>query len=161
MKRLANYLYNLEYLDLEGCTDWLPALRWTGFPSISPPEGIAPEGIDWDNQWVKLKMLIVRCGYVLHEGSEYWEVKKFTEDFRRMFLLPKYLARVRKGKWIEVVRDDWEAYDGFWKDGTEESKRKRGQIVAFRMKWWAKELNANVEEAPTNQDVERRSVWEQ
>jgi hypothetical protein len=108
-----------------------------------------------------MKSLVVRCGYVLHEDSEYWEVERFGRDFRRMFMLQKYLARVRKGRWIEVVRDDWEVYDGLWKDGTEENKRKRAQIEVFKVKWWTNEFSQILGEEPMIQDVERRSVWEQ
>lgn len=46
LKRLANHSYNLEYLDLEGCTDWLQALKWIG-----------ESGIDWSSQWVKMKTI--------------------------------------------------------------------------------------------------------
>ena len=155
LKRLANYIYNLEYLDLEGCSDWLQALRWTGNDSS------LPEGIDWNTQWVKMKTLVVRCGYVLQEDSDYWEVERFARDFRRAFMIQKYLAKIRKGRWIEVARDDWEVYDRFWKDGTEESKRKRAHIEAFKVKWWTDELERISEEAPMVQDVERRSVWDQ
>jgi len=66
-----------------------------------------------------------------------------------------------KGRWIEVVRDDWEVYDELWKDGTEENKRKRTQIEVFKVKWWTDEFSQIPEEAPMIQDVERRSVWEQ
>ncbi|KAG0649275.1 hypothetical protein D0Z07_4306 [Hyphodiscus hymeniophilus] len=128
---------------------------WTG----SDPA--TPEGIEWNAQWMKMKTLVVRCGFFLHEDSEYWEVERFTRDFRRMFMLQKYIARVRKGRWIEVVRDNWEAYDGFWKDGTEEGRRKQNQIDTFKVNWWTDEFEKIVGEAPMIQDVERRSVWEQ
>jgi hypothetical protein len=152
IKRLANHSYNLEYLDLEGCTDWLQALQWTGDDA----------GIDWSSQWVKMRTMIVRCGYVLQEESEYWEVDKFTQDFRRTFLLQKYISRaVRKGRWIEIENDDWEAYEGLWKDGSEESKRKRSQFEVLKGKWWYGEVHTFRGEAPVRQDAERRSVWEQ
>ena len=108
-----------------------------------------------------MKILILRCGYMLHEESEYWEVERFTRDVRRMFMMQKHLVRVRKGRWIDVVRDYWEAYDGLWKDGTDENKRKRAQIETFKLKWWNDELNEIQEAVPVLRDIERRSVWEQ
>lgn len=61
LRRLAAKLYNLEYLDLTGCADWIRALRWIG-------EGDdCDRGIDWGTQWVKLQMLKVHSGLALSE----------------------------------------------------------------------------------------------
>lgn len=152
LKTLANRVYGLEYLDLEGCADWLQALRWNGDDA----------GIDWSSQWVKMKTLKVYSGYELREESEYWEVDKFTRDFRGMNMLQKHVAReVGKGRWIEVVKDDWQLYEDFWKGGTDEDRRKRRQFEVLKAKWWTEELRTIPGEAPMVQDVERRSVWEQ
>jgi hypothetical protein len=151
LKRLANRTYNLEYLDLEGCADWLQALRWTG-----------EEGIDWSSQWLKMKTLHIPCGYVLGEDSEYWEVDKFTGDFRKMNLIQRFIPRaIGKGRWIEVEIDDWQMYKDFWKDGTEENKRKRKQLEVLKAKGWTEGPGTMADEAPMQRDVARRSVWEQ
>ena len=81
-----------------------------------------------------------------------------------IFLLPKFLASVRKGRWIELVKDDVDIYEGLWKDGSEESKKKRRQIEELRLNRWAKDLVSAIgegTEALTMGDIERRSVWEQ
>ena len=151
LKRLANHLYNLEYLDLEGCADWLAALRWTGEDA----------GLDWRSQWVKMKTVVARCGYVLGEDSEFWEVEKFTQDFKKAVLLQRYLARqVGKGRWIEVEREEWEVYEGLWRGGGEEGARKREQFDRLKDRWWSLEDGTSAGGAPA-QDVERRRVWEQ
>ena len=145
LKRLSNYLYNLEYLDLEGCADWLQALLW---------------GNDsWNIQWIKMKSIIVRCGYSLEEESELWEVERFSRDFRNMFHLQNYIAKVRKGKWIDIVGDAREDYGGLWRDGAGENEKKRSLMDGLTSKWWIHEFNVILGEPPL-QDVERRRMWE-
>ncbi|KAH8597340.1 hypothetical protein B0O99DRAFT_478191, partial [Bisporella sp. PMI_857] len=53
MRRLAGLLYGLEYLDLSGCTDWAPALRWKGDGEM---------GVDWSSHWAKLTTLKIKSG---------------------------------------------------------------------------------------------------
>ncbi len=140
---------------MEGCADWLQALQWMDADPV-------PQGIDWCCQWVKMNTLIVRCGYLLHEDSETWEVARFARDFRRQFYLQKYVAKaISKGRWIDVVRDDWEVYASFWKDGKEESQKKRRHLETSRGKWWLEEEGSFPAHAPMLQVVERRSVWDQ
>lgn len=55
-----------------------------------------------------------------------------------MVLLQRYLSRqVGKGRWIEVEKEDWEAYEGLWRDGTEEIARKRSKLDRLKAKWWS------------------------
>lgn len=151
LRTLANRAYGLEYLDLEGCVDWLQALRWSGDDA----------GIDWSGQWVKLKTLKVCCGYELREQSEYWEVDKFTRDYRGMNLLQKHIAEeVGKGRWVEVIKDDWRVYEELWKGAADEDRRKRRQFEVLKAKWWTDGRGTMLGEAPMAIGVERRSVWE-
>jgi hypothetical protein len=41
LKTLSHHLYRLEYLDLEGCFGWLPALAWREYGRIRPLENPA------------------------------------------------------------------------------------------------------------------------
>lgn len=61
LRRLAGKLYNLEYLDLTGCADWIRALRWVGDGDD------ADRGVDWGTQWVKLHTLKAHSGLTLSD----------------------------------------------------------------------------------------------
>lgn len=163
-KRLAHDLYNLEYLNLEGCADWLPALRWTDSPEALLPGRVNSEGIDWHTQWLKLNVLVVRCGFVLHEDSEFWEVKCFHDDYQKTFIMQTYLSKIRKAKWIDVVRDDTSVYEEWWKDGSEESQKKRKLFEDSRTwKWTSQDLHGefHADADASMAATERRSIWEQ
>lgn len=79
-----------------------------------------------------------------------------------MVLLQKHVARgVGKGRWINIEKDLWEAYDGLWRDGSEENKRKRNQFDILKGKLWTDGPGTMPDEAPIVQDIARRSIWEQ
>lgn len=61
LRRLAAKLYNLEYLDVTGCADWVRALRWVGSGDD------ADRSIDWGTQWVKLHTLKAQSGLTLSD----------------------------------------------------------------------------------------------
>jgi hypothetical protein len=160
LRRMASRLYGLEYLDVTGCS-WLQALRWK-----------PGEGVDWGGQWVKIKTLRACSGFVLGEQSEFWEVVRFTESFRETILLQMALTRKDRRnpagglRWIEVEKDDFQAYDGLWKGDGEEEKRKRKEYDTLKECIWTP--NRTLSQALHSQgasdtvgDAERRSVWEQ
>lgn len=87
LRRISNNTYCLEWIDLEGCNEWLTALTWTssnppainrwsdrtfrrgaGTPSSSAFEEDIPTGvttgIDWNGSWSQVKYVNVSQGFI-------------------------------------------------------------------------------------------------
>lgn len=104
LKKLANGVYGLEYLDLEGCIDWILALQDVN-------------GVDWGNQWRRLGTLILSSGMrgdnldsdVL--GFEGWTEKEklvYRKAISDGLSVGDYIHRMRKRKalyWMDVIID--------------------------------------------------------
>lgn len=107
LRRLSNALYSLSYLDLSGCADWFPALRW-----VSPDS----PGIDWVSRWGSIRT--VRMHSLLTPSASSLTVKKEILRYKVAILnaleLEKHIRR-RRG-WIVVETDEWGRYDGSWAD---------------------------------------------
>jgi hypothetical protein len=91
LKRLSRNLYRLQWLDLEGCADWIPALTWAS-PDDQPPRdrwvdrtfrrannldsrtanavdqvfafGMSQSGPDWTGSWSQLKYVNISQGII-------------------------------------------------------------------------------------------------
>jgi hypothetical protein len=102
LRRLSHALYSLEWLDLDGCDDWYPALRW-GQPD-SP-------GIDWNSCWGKVSVLRLHSGLdvPVEEASRAQIMRSKTAALNAM-QVEKTIRRARG--WITVHSDEWERYDG-------------------------------------------------
>ncbi|KAI9723282.1 MAG: hypothetical protein M1812_001165 [Candelaria pacifica] len=59
LRRLSKATYCLKWLDLEGCSEWLPALTWT-----SDDEDQASTGPQWNGAWRQIETIIVSQGWV-------------------------------------------------------------------------------------------------
>ena len=156
LRRLANRLYGLEYLDLTGCQHWVKAVRWS-------EQG---QGIDWKAQWLKLGVLRLQNGEELHEDSEYGDVVQFVGGVSIAAETERVLADARRGrKWIEVQRDDLRIYDEFWRGSSDEDRRRRMalDVLLKRHPTTRSSVSVDTVAAGTTSDleVERRSVWEQ
>ncbi|ESZ93466.1 hypothetical protein SBOR_6144 [Sclerotinia borealis F-4128] len=104
LKKLANGVYGLEYLDLEGCSEWILALA-------------DANGVDWGNQWRRLGTLILRSG-MKGDGPdleipdfEGWSekekcvIKKAISDGLKV---KNHINRMRKSKglqWMDLIID--------------------------------------------------------
>jgi len=154
LKTLASRVYGLEYLDLEGCADWIRALRWPGNDA----------GIDWHSQWGRLQVVKTLCGYTLHEDSEHWDVERFSRDLFEMYTLQRYLVKaVGKGRWVEVIADDPRQYAGLWKGNGDDKKMKRRKWEGLQAPVGTDDT-AIADDATEQQfldDAPRRSIWEQ
>lgn len=108
LRRLSNSLYSLEWLDLDGCTQWAPALRWSSTP-----------GIDWVSRWGKVNTISLKGGTspphankdIEEQGpsSGYEEVVQYKERILEGMEVEKWIRRLRG--WINVETDEWEKYD--------------------------------------------------
>ncbi|KAB8292458.1 hypothetical protein EYC80_008177 [Monilinia laxa] len=104
LKKLANGFYGLEYLDLEGCIEWILALEDVN-------------GVDWGNQWRRLGTLILRSGMrgdVLDSGVpdfEAWSEKEkriYRKGVSDGLSVETYINKTRKSKglqWMDLVID--------------------------------------------------------
>lgn len=111
LKRLSWSLYNLEWLSLDGCTEWAPALRWK------------KSGINWKEHWSKIRSISLKSSYNFG-GSEQSEAGMQVSNHKTLssqeFLLYKEAileavaveTHIRRQRgWITVEHDDWEKHD--------------------------------------------------
>lgn len=64
LRQLSRLTYCLKWLDLEGCGEWLPALKWVG----TDPDGIpySPENVgpEWNGSWRDIEWLGIGPGFL-------------------------------------------------------------------------------------------------
>jgi len=166
MRRLATILYGLEYIDLTGCTDWAPALRWKGDGEM---------GIDWSSQWVRLTSLKLHSDVKLSEKSSDKELYRYVQGLRNAIGL-KFMMyngeRKRDGNskgWLEIKHDDHRDYAKLWREPGEDNKRKRATLDKFDSNDWTwtngKRQSGNYhprigELLDFDDDILRRRFWE-
>lgn len=67
LRKLARATYCLQWLDLEGCGDWIRALSWEGVGPDGEPYGST--GHIWNGAWRNIEFLGLGPGWVPSEGS--------------------------------------------------------------------------------------------
>lgn len=114
LRRLSANLYSLEWLDLDGCEGWWPALIYD--TEESP-------GVDWRGAWGKVRVLQLRSSVALSAGlydsdkSEIDPKARISHDqvlsFKNTCLhsLAVGITISRARGWIEVLRDEISALD--------------------------------------------------
>ncbi|KAH7035485.1 uncharacterized protein B0I36DRAFT_360841 [Microdochium trichocladiopsis] len=127
LRRLSGRMYSLEYLDLCGCADWFPALKY-----VVRDDGNSSACVDWAGDWGKISTLRLTSGYALPEWQESsWagqaaqrqgqgqegarggsrptkaQIIKYDEWVRAASEVEKHIRVQRggRGKWITVERD--------------------------------------------------------
>lgn len=143
LRRLANRLYALEYLDVTGCTKWVQALRWTGIdfhaqaePTSSmggmshPSPHVQVEGIDWRTSWLRLHTLKLNSSVLLMESSPLPQISLYAKGVREARAASRMLAwwmkkGNRKGIWVDVEWDDKTLYDDFWRGRSDQDRMNR------------------------------------
>ncbi|KAL2061593.1 hypothetical protein VTL71DRAFT_6970 [Oculimacula yallundae] len=167
LRRLADRLHGLEYLDVTGCTHWLRALRWMGTSN--------ERYVDWGNQWTKLRTLKAHSGIELTEESEFYDVAKFVIAHREATITEEMLRWwMRRNKilgrpvsWIDVQKDNWEVYKNLWLGDGAEDKKKRIALESLGNKdftgenQWSRPFVLDPMETQDDGAVERMSVWDQ
>lgn len=101
LKRLSKTLYSLEYLDLTGCVDWLPAL-WK-----ESDGDFTLDFIDWVGDWGKITTLRLCSGYSLSDDSTKDQVLRFADWIDSATAVEKHIRAQRsgRGRWITVEKD--------------------------------------------------------
>ncbi|KAI0176060.1 hypothetical protein GGR52DRAFT_342850 [Hypoxylon sp. FL1284] len=102
LNRLSKALYSLEYLDLTGCGDWLPAL-------IKEYDGdLTVDFVDWVNNWGKITMLRLCSGYAMPGAhSKRGHHERIAGWIESATAVEKHIRAQRsgKGRWITVEKD--------------------------------------------------------
>ncbi|KAJ6089077.1 hypothetical protein N7499_003924 [Penicillium canescens] len=72
LRQLSRSTYCLKWLDLEGCADWLPALKWVGNDPNGHPYPLGASGPEWNGSWRDVEWINVGPGWVpdLRDDSE-------------------------------------------------------------------------------------------
>ncbi len=107
LRRLSNRLYSLSYLDISGCADWFPALRWTSTDS---------SGIDWVSRWGSVRTVHMHSLLTISPSSPTVksEILRYKVAILNALELEKHVRRKRG--WIFVETDEWDQHDGLWTD---------------------------------------------
>ncbi|EPS33440.1 hypothetical protein PDE_08402 [Penicillium oxalicum 114-2] len=63
LRQLSRYTYCLKWLDLEGCSDWINALVWTGTDPNGRPRRPGSEGPEWNASWRNIEWISLGPGY--------------------------------------------------------------------------------------------------
>ncbi|KAI1957527.1 hypothetical protein LOZ58_005611 [Ophidiomyces ophidiicola] len=119
--KLSRASYCLQWLDLNGCGEWLPALCWgcsdyhPSEPSDDEPPLIPrPLGPEWNGSWRGIEWLGLGFGWALEavelEGKQltrrpHWQEKMWNMHMNAVNYVTTSIQRLRtdaKGKWIEV-----------------------------------------------------------
>jgi hypothetical protein len=64
LRQLSRATYCLKWLDLEGCTAWLPALSWVGEDPDGVPYPLGAAGPDWNGAWRDVDWIRLGPGWV-------------------------------------------------------------------------------------------------
>ncbi|GKZ17007.1 hypothetical protein AbraIFM66951_005736 [Aspergillus brasiliensis] len=64
LRRLSRVTYCLKWLDLEGCGDWIPALKWQDNESISA--AYTSSGPEWSSSWRDIEYIRLGPGWLPH-----------------------------------------------------------------------------------------------
>ncbi|KAJ5679273.1 hypothetical protein N7462_007517 [Penicillium macrosclerotiorum] len=65
LRQLSRYTYCLKWLDFEGCTEWLPALVWTGTDPDGRPSRPGSSGPEWNGSWRDVEWIGMGPGFEL------------------------------------------------------------------------------------------------
>ncbi|KAL5361116.1 hypothetical protein BJX96DRAFT_151428 [Aspergillus floccosus] len=63
LRRLSRATYCLKWLDLEGCSSWIPALNWEGVGPDGEPYATGPE---WNGSWRDVEFVRLGPGWLPH-----------------------------------------------------------------------------------------------
>ncbi|KAJ5168402.1 uncharacterized protein N7482_003996 [Penicillium canariense] len=63
LRQLSRYTYCLKWLDLEGCSEWLAALTWTGNDPDGRPSHPGTSGPEWNGSWRDIEWIGLGPGF--------------------------------------------------------------------------------------------------
>ncbi|KXG48430.1 uncharacterized protein PGRI_023000 [Penicillium griseofulvum] len=103
LRQLSRSTYCLKWLDLEGCGDWLPALKWVGKDPDGFPQSPDTVGPEWNRSWRDVEWLGIGTGFLYsksHDSSESSILENHLQNARDVL---KHIRQIRRGrKWLEI-----------------------------------------------------------
>ncbi|RKF61253.1 putative tafazzin [Erysiphe neolycopersici] len=106
LRKLANHLPGLKYLDLTGCQAWFKVLVAYDIEDLY-------RGIEWGKHWTQLQTLKLQSGLEVTKDSEEWKIKHRLQAYEcALEVENKILSLLRQSKtrgmnftWIQIVKD--------------------------------------------------------
>ncbi|KAJ5960873.1 uncharacterized protein N7479_008023 [Penicillium vulpinum] len=109
LRQLSRSTYCLKWLDLEGCGEWLPALKWVGKDLDGFPQNPDNVGPEWNRSWRYVEWLGIGPGFLdLTKSHDFSQTGSSDSSIHAYHLqnardLLKHIRQLRKGrKWIEI-----------------------------------------------------------
>ncbi|KAJ5164011.1 uncharacterized protein N7500_005841 [Penicillium coprophilum] len=119
LRQLSRSTYCLKWLDLEGCGEWLPALKWVGKDPDGLPQSPDTVGPEWNGSWRDVEWLGIGPGFLdltksknsSHvQSDEIPDLQTHSSDFsihtnhfRNAREVLRHIRQMRKGKkWLEI-----------------------------------------------------------
>jgi hypothetical protein len=112
LRQLSRSTYCLKWLDLEGCGEWLPALKWAGKdPDGTPyrPDAVGPE---WNGSWRDVEWLGIGPGFLdlaKPDDPFYLSVPEtpslslHARHLQNARDVSRHIRQIRSGrKWLEI-----------------------------------------------------------
>ncbi|KAJ5189092.1 hypothetical protein N7491_005415 [Penicillium cf. griseofulvum] len=104
LRQLSRSTYCLKWLDLEGCGDWLPALKWVGKGPDGFPQNPDTVGPEWNGSWRDVEWLGIGTGFLdltnSHDSSDSSTHANHLQNARDVL---KHIRQIRRGKkWLEI-----------------------------------------------------------
>ncbi|KAJ5221575.1 uncharacterized protein N7469_010462 [Penicillium citrinum] len=73
LRQLSRSIYCLKWLDLEGCSDWLAALTWTGTDPDGRPYKPGSNGPEWTGSWRDVEWINLGPGFDYPKDGEWMD----------------------------------------------------------------------------------------
>ncbi|CDM34377.1 hypothetical protein DTO013E5_4895 [Penicillium roqueforti] len=119
LRQLSRSTYCLKWLDLEGCGEWLPALKWVGKDPDGVPQSPDTVGPEWNRSWRDVEWLGIGPGFLdLTESHDSSHVPSHEVPTPQTGLpnssvhayhlqnardVLKHIRQIRRGKkWLEI-----------------------------------------------------------
>ncbi|RDW91035.1 hypothetical protein BP5796_02200 [Coleophoma crateriformis] len=125
LKRLANFLYSLKWLDVTGCSTWLKAMQYGS---------VEESHLEWSTQWLSLDVLIANTGYELEDGCQNSDIEAFRTAWQETMDLKSHILTTRKKagrkSWIDVQAEkDSHKWCHLWTGPSEHQCHAQGHSV--------------------------------
>ncbi|CAI7571035.1 unnamed protein product [Penicillium glandicola] len=119
LRQLSRSTYCLKWLDLEGCGEWLPALKWVGTDPDGFPQSPSTVGPEWNGSWRDVEWLRIGPGFLnmtkshdsphvpSHEvpapQTPFSDSSIYAYHLQNARDVQSHIRQIRKGrKWIEI-----------------------------------------------------------
>lgn len=87
LRQLSRFTYCLKWLDLEGCSEWIPALIWTGTDPDGLPCRPGTSGPEWNGSWRNVEWIGLGPGFE-HPGDKDL-LRPFTRPISAIQTMPR------------------------------------------------------------------------